>query len=386
MGTGFIARPEAMNVFIQMQPEASAALNRNLAAAAARARGGGAGEAGAGAGGVHSPTRQGRADAGRPARQPAPPPSPPSGGGGGGCLCFSSPKDDAGDLRPSRSSPPPPPLPTGTGGGTGGRPVSNASAAASAVAAEPPRVPWSPDVEWQIVACVELLQREGLDEPNLFAVSAVDAHVRRLRVRRGAPLPAATDPHVATGAIKAHIRAAETPLVPAPALQAYIAAAGAGPAGARGSGGSGGGVGAGAPLTPGGMNPSTDSPSAAAASAAAGIPPATGGAGGGGWKGSHLARTLAAIEATEGSTRAGVFGRLMLLLGRITARVEVSRMNAHCLAKCIAPSLLHWDAVSTFSLLTLGKITAFVMAMVEEARLYDELLGVYCEEHPVLVQ
>ncbi|KAK1862977.1 hypothetical protein I4F81_005543 [Pyropia yezoensis] len=165
-----------------------------------------------------------------------------------------------------------------------------------------------------IVACVELLQRVGLDEPNLFAVSAVDAHVRRLRVRRGAPLPPSTDPHVATGAIKAHIRAAESPL------------------------------------------------------------------------GSHLARTLGTIEASAGASRAGVFGRLMLLLGRITARVEVSRMNAHCLAKCIAPSLLHWDAVSTFSLLTLGKITAFVMAMVEEARLYDELLGVYCEEHPVLVQ
>lgn len=235
------------------------------------------------------------------------------------------------------------------------------------------------------MACVELLQRVGLDEPNLFAVSAVDAHVRRLRVRRGAPLPPSTDPHVATGAIKAHIRAAETPLVPPPALQAYIAAAG-GAAPAGGGGGGGGGGAAGAPLTPGGMGPPRDS--MAAAAAAAGTPPAAvgGAAGSGGWKASHLARTLGTIEASAGPSRAGVFGRLMLLLGRITARVEVSRMNAHCLAKCIAPSLLHWDAVSTFSLLTLGKITAFVMAMVEEARLYDELLGVYCEEHPVLVQ
>lgn len=191
---------------------------------------------------------------------------------------------------------------------------------------QPERHPWTPRMEWLILACVDLLESRGLDERNLFAVSAVEDLVRELDVGPGSPLPRATDPHVAAGAIKNQIRHAAEPLVPRDALKGYIEAQAAGPI--------------------------------------EGLP----------YPRTQLALSIGLIAREVSPRRAFIFARFMRLLGRVSANVENSGMNAHCLAKCVAPSMLHWDPNSGFALLMLGKITAYVMNMIDDARRFDETL------------
>ena len=215
---------------------------------------------------------------------------------------------------------------------------------------QPKKHPWTPSMEWLILGCVELLEKHGLSEPNLFAVSAVDDHVRDLRLQQGRSLPSSTDPHVAAGAIKMQIRQATEPLVPKEGLKHFIEAEGL-------------------------KAQETEAKEASQGSQRVSQPPAS-------YKESHLSRTIAIITKEASPKRAYIFARFMLLLGRVSANIAESRMNAHCLAKCVAPSMLHWDPNSNYALLMLGKITAYVMAMIEDARIYDELLCEYCDNHP----
>lgn len=217
---------------------------------------------------------------------------------------------------------------------------------------QPKKHPWSPSMEWLILGCVQFLERNGLSEPNLFAVSAVDDHVRDLKLQQGLSLPKMTDPHVAAGAIKMQIRQATEPLVPKEGLKDFIEAEGL-EAQKKDEMGSEG---------------DRDSMKAPQAKKS--------------FKTSHLAKTIETITREFSPRRAYIFARFMLLLGRVSANVAESRMNAHCLAKCVAPSMLHWDPNSNYALLMLGKITAYVMAMIEDARIYDELLCDYCDNHP----
>lgn len=183
-------------------------------------------------------------------------------------------------------------------------------------------------MEWLIIACVDFLERFGLDERNLFAVSAVDHLVRDMTVDIGSILPNATDPHVAAGVIKAQIRHADQPLIDKDCLRIYIES-------------------------------TSEQPHLTTSDT---------------YRDSHLCKTLDAMQRLASPRRAYILARMMRLLGRVSANVQVSRMNAHCLAKCVAPSMLHWDPNSSFALLMLGKITAFVMYMIEDARVFDENL------------
>ena len=193
-------------------------------------------------------------------------------------------------------------------------------------------------MEWLILACVDFLEDNGLDERTLFAVSAVDDLVRNMSVDLGHKLPRTTDPHVAAGVIKAQIRHANEPLVSKECLREYI----------------------------------ESQPQQQPADPNAELAPTTGASPS--YRESHLARTVENTERSCSARRAYILARFMRLLGRVSANVEVSKMNAHCLAKCVAPSMLHWDPNSSFALLMLGKITAFVMTMIEDARVFDENL------------
>lgn len=205
--------------------------------------------------------------------------------------------------------------------------------------------PWEDRMEWLIVACINFLEAHGLHEHNLFAVSAVDDLVRHTTVGHRAPMPIGTDPHVAAGVIKAKIRHADAPLVDKSCLRQYIEAQGEKPAtmapddgGEHGSGTAIAAV--------------TSSPS---------------------FRESFLCKTIESTHIHHGARRAYILARFMRLLGRVSANVE-SRMNAHSLAKCVAPSMLHWDPNASFALLMLGRITAYVMSMIEDARVFDENL------------
>lgn len=206
---------------------------------------------------------------------------------------------------------------------------------------QPNRHKWGRRMEWLIVACVDFLEKEGLDERNIFAVSAVDDLVRNMTVEEGEELAKNTDPNVAAGVIKAQIRHADEALVGKECLRTYIELQQA----REGDGSPGDGLRS--------------------------------------YEESHLARTVDDTKRISGARRAYVLARIMRLLGRVSANEEVSRMNAHCLAKCVAPSMLHWDPNSGFALLMLGKITAFVMTMIEDARVFDENL---CQKIDELAQ
>lgn len=290
-GTTLIARAEALNAFMKMQPAANEARSAT------------------------------------PARRPAPSPKS-SDSQGSGCLCFPSSSARAAPARPEASAPRP-----------------NREYYPDNLSVQPNRHAWTPRMEWLILACVDFLEENGLDERNLFAVSAVDDLVRAMTVPLGTPLPPRTDPHVAAGVIKAQIRHATDPLIAKECLRAYIDAQ------AVATGTSSGHADASSSLPP----PGTTASAATYAE-------------------SRLAQTVAETEAQSGAKRAYILARIMRLLGRVSANVEVSKMNAHCLAKCVAPSMLHWDPNSGFALLMLGKITAFVMTMIEDARVFDEKL------------
>ncbi len=195
---------------------------------------------------------------------------------------------------------------------------------------QPERHPWSQSMEWLILACIDFLEEYALNERNLFAVSAVDDLVRNLHVPVASQLPRNTDPHVAAGAIKMQMRYATDPLVPKECLATYIEDQ--------------------ATMT------GTHSRSVTSFSQ------------------THIAKAIDSIKASISPRRAYLFARFMRLLGRVSANIANSGMNAHSLAKCVAPSMLHWDPNSGFALLMLGKITAFVMSMIEDARKFDEVL------------
>ncbi|CAN8070601.1 unnamed protein product [Agarophyton chilense] len=285
-GTSLIARAEALNAFMRMQPAANMARQTPHSLA---------------------PTSLPP----RPSPQYDAPVEP-------GCLCFGSSKPSR---RPSA------------------RHVSSQVTRPRReyypdnLSVQPERHPWTSHMEWLILACIDFLELNGLGERTLFAVSAVDDLVRNMHVDIGVGLPSNTDPHVAAGVIKAQIRHANEPLVAKECLRAYIES-----------------------------QPTDDSQKASVFKTAAT------------YRESHLARTVDATVRISSPRRAYILARFMRLLGRVSANVEVSKMNAHCLAKCVAPSMLHWDPNSSFALLMLGKITAFVMNMIEDARAFDENL------------
>lgn len=197
-------------------------------------------------------------------------------------------------------------------------------------------------MEWLIIACIDFLEAHGLHEHNLFAVSAVDDLVRDTSVPHRSAMPVGTDPHVAAGVIKAKIRHADAPLIGKACLRDYIEAQGE--KSSTDAGGSG---------------------ELADSSVFANSSPS--------FRESFLCKTIDSTNLNHGARRAYILARFMRLLGRVSANVE-SRMNAHSLAKCVAPSMLHWDPNASFALLMLGRITAYVMSMIEDARVFDEHL------------
>lgn len=372
-GASLIARAHALNHFIDMQAQASSA------AAATSSR------------------------AGETRRQQSYPQLLDAEAQQTGCLCFGG---TGGNSKASRNNN------NGVSSRAGGDMASASSSRSRArpvrqyfpdnLAAQPERHPWEPGMEWVILGCVDFLEEHGLDEPNLFAVSAVDDLVRNLSLPVDKPLPSTTDPHVASGAIKARIRHATEPLVSKACLRRYIESQ-ASPDSQTST----------SPLS-NSLSPAvanTVSPGTLSANSATSENPvssnslnsrsreqvATGGlsaantaavassatalasrvaevAAARSFTETHLGKTLELTESEASPKRAYVLARFLRLLGRVSAHVETSRMNAHCLAKCVAPSMLHWDPNSTFALLMLGKITAFVMTMIEEARIHDQSL------------
>lgn len=219
-------------------------------------------------------------------------------------------------------------------------------------------------MEWLIVACVDFLEQYGLHEQNIFAVSAVDHLVRGTTIALLSRMPDNTDPHVAAGVIKDKIRHAEEPLIDKQCLRAYIEALGEGVAQAEASTGNAGGGDA--------DNSNPDAGVATAADGSLAVAST--------FRETFLAKTIEATRVGHGARRAYILARFLRLLGRVSANVESSRMAAHSLAKCVAPSMLHWDPNANFALLMLGRITAYVKKMVEEARAYDEQLCQMVEE------
>lgn len=317
-GTSLIARAEALNAFMKMQPAADQA--RNAAAGNAT-------------GTAPNTTRS---------MQPAAPAEDPS-----GCFCFST----SSTKRPNTAGK--------TSPQAGPRPQREYYP--DNLSVQPKPHPWDNRMEWLITACVDFLEAQGLHERNLFAVSAVEDLVRAMTVPLGSPLPKTTDPHVAAGVIKAKIRHADEPLVSKTCLRKYIDAqaseGGDGKAkgqkkaaqGAPKDSEKGTGSAPGTPKTPKTSRART-------------------------FRQTFLASTIDDMEELHGARRSYILARFMRLLGRVSANIEASKMNAHCLAKCVAPSMLHWDPNSGFALLMLGKITAYVMAMIEDARVFDEHL------------
>lgn len=291
--TTLIARAEALNAFMRMQPAANQA---RLAASN-----------------------------GPPPRTP-PVAANPQSTSNSSCLCFGR-------------SPDPPPT-------NSNRP--HREYYPDNLSVQPNPHPWENRMEWLIVSCIDFLESHGLHERNLFAVSAVDDLVRETTIPLRSPMPAHTDPHVAAGVIKAKIRHAQEPLINKGCLRDYIEALGEGLASNDGSSSS--------PAVIEGV--STDPHDTVAPT----------------FRDTFLARTIESTIAYHGNRRAYILARFMRLLGRVSANIESSRMNAHSLAKCVAPSMLHWDPNANFALLMLGRITAYVKKMIEEARVYDEQL------------
>lgn len=306
-GTSLIARAEALNAFMKMQPAADEARNNAVRSAPPQSET------------AHTPASQAE--------------------GTGGCFCFSSgttaknpmPQSISGSLKPTREYYP------------------------DNLSVQPLRHPWDNRMEWLIVACIDFLEVNGLHERNLFAVSAVEDLVRAMSVPLAVALPGTTDPHVAAGVIKAKIRHAKEPLVAKTCLRDYIDAQG-GDTGAENEGNA--------------IANTITSEKGEEDNVVKVVPaprPKT-------FRQTFLCKTIDQMEKMHGSRRAYVLARFMRLLGRVSANIEVSKMNAHCLAKCVAPSMLHWDPNSGFALLMLGKITAYVMTMIEDARVFDEHL------------
>lgn len=360
-GTSLIARAEALNAFMKLQPAADQA--RHQAASSPNAPASSAGV---------TPLADSRhpfvSPASTPRGQPhtqgrslshgyaASPPTHSTGREPKGCFCFGGGNSTASPAGLSATSP------HGNANATDGRP--RREYYPDNLSVQPKPHPWENGMEWLIVASIDFLERSGLHERNLFAVSAVDDLVRAMNVPLGTALPLSTDPHVAAGVIKAKIRHAETPLVAKTCLRDYIDSQGG---------------------NLGGNNTRSTDENGEQQQQQKGkdkqlkkseVPnqrPAT-------FRTSILAKTVNDMLTLHSARRAYILARFMRLLGRVSANIEHSRMNAHCLAKCVAPSMLHWDPNSGFALLMLGKITAYVMAMIEDARVFDEQLCLRIEE------
>lgn len=351
-GTSLIARAEALNAFMKMQPAADQARHNANA--------------------ISTPTSP-KTPLQSPPPQPSSPPRyahtapssrtpplPTDNGNTTGCFCFgggdpsSSTRRNGGSVGYGYNSPS---STTAAGGVTSSemqRPKREYYP--DNLSVQPKPHPWDNQMEWLIVTCIDFLERFGLCERNLFAVSAVDDLVRAMSVPLGSPLPTSTDPHVAAGVIKAKIRHADEPLVPKHCLREYIDTHVSDNNNQQQKTNNGN-------IDDG---ETTTSPSAKVN--------ATGRKNRSTFQESFLAKTVDDMSQTQSARRAYILARFMRLLGRVSANIGDSKMNAHCLAKCVAPSMLHWDPNSNFALLMLGKITAYVMDMIEDARIFDEQL------------
>lgn len=198
------------------------------------------------------------------------------------------------------------------------------------ISIRPLRHPWTEHVEWLLIACIDFLEKKALHELRLFAVSAVDDSLNDLQVDIGYFLPSNTDPHVAAGVIKMKLRNVNEPLASKDCLTSFID-----------------------------LQNAIQEKNVPLASE---------------FESSHLATAIEITRKSKGQRRAYIFARLIRLLGLLTANSDKNGMSTEGLAKCVAPSLLHWDPNSRFSLLMLGKITSYVMKMTDEARLFCELL------------
>eukprot|EP00189_Rhodosorus_marinus_P004608 CAMPEP_0113969890 /NCGR_PEP_ID=MMETSP0011_2-20120614/10675_1 /TAXON_ID=101924 /ORGANISM="Rhodosorus marinus" /LENGTH=305 /DNA_ID=CAMNT_0000983811 /DNA_START=67 /DNA_END=983 /DNA_ORIENTATION=- /assembly_acc=CAM_ASM_000156 len=203
------------------------------------------------------------------------------------------------------------------------------------------RVAWNESLHLYVLSCIDHLAKYGENEARLFAVSGSQQVIEEMRMQYGELLPEGTDVHVACAVLKQAVRDAESPLIDIEALQAWAVATASKkkqPADADGE-----------PLV---------------------IPS---------FKESLLYSTLQIVRE-KSPRRAFVLARLMYLLGDISSRIEITQMNSHNLSLCLAPSLLQWDPYADAALLVLGRMTAYVMELIDDGREHAEKLRDYCLE------
>uniref|UniRef100_A0A7S1XBR1 Rho-GAP domain-containing protein n=1 Tax=Compsopogon caeruleus TaxID=31354 RepID=A0A7S1XBR1_9RHOD len=189
--------------------------------------------------------------------------------------------------------------------------------------------PWNEAMESTILACVDHIWEQGINEERPFAVSACQDEVESLRLSPDSKLPVDTDVHVACAVIKSLVRNAEEPLVPRVVVDEYLEGR----------------------ITDG----STEERSFAT---------------------SFLLKTLETARLRSMS-RALVLARMMQLLGHTAARIPVTRMDANNLAICLTPSMLQWNPNDENSLIKLSKMTEFVVKIIEDSRDHCESLDIY---------
>mmetsp|Transcript_2846 Transcript_2846/g.8691 ORF Transcript_2846/g.8691 Transcript_2846/m.8691 type:complete len:336 (+) Transcript_2846:207-1214(+) len=206
-------------------------------------------------------------------------------------------------------------------------------------------IPWNKELHRYILSCIDVLESSGLTAKRPFAVSGSQMVIEKMKHKYDEPLPANTDLHVTCAVLKQAIRDAEIPLVEIEALQhwAFTVAA--------------------AKTRRGEVTEEEDD-------CLSQVPT---------FKSSHLYATLQIVEE-KSPQRAYVLARLVYMLGDISARVEETQMNSHNLSLCLAPSLLQWDAYEDSALLVLGRMTAFVMNLIDDGRENPERLRDYYTE------
>eukprot|EP00188_Purpureofilum_apyrenoidigerum_P004130 Plantae.Rhodophyta-Purpureofilum_apyrenoidigerum.ctg45440.p1 GENE.Plantae.Rhodophyta-Purpureofilum_apyrenoidigerum.ctg45440~~Plantae.Rhodophyta-Purpureofilum_apyrenoidigerum.ctg45440.p1 ORF type:complete len:348 (+),score=61.33 Plantae.Rhodophyta-Purpureofilum_apyrenoidigerum.ctg45440:38-1045(+) len=214
---------------------------------------------------------------------------------------------------------------------------------AAQIAPESFEFPWNQQLYRYILSCIDVLESSGLTAKRPFAVSGSQMIIEKMKHKYEAPIPPDTDLHVTCAVLKQAIRDAESPLIEIDALQQWAFAVASAKSNRREDG-----------------NEDDDCMSQ--------VPT---------FRTSHLFATLQLVEQ-ESLRRAYVLARLMYMLGDISARVEETQMNSHNLSLCLAPSLLQWDAYEDSALLVLGRMTAFVMNLIDDGRENAERLGEYC--------
>mmetsp|Transcript_4078 Transcript_4078/g.7157 ORF Transcript_4078/g.7157 Transcript_4078/m.7157 type:complete len:349 (-) Transcript_4078:322-1368(-) len=219
---------------------------------------------------------------------------------------------------------------------------------------------WDALTEYTILACIEHLDTNGVQEPRLFAVSADQDDVDMLRVETGVPLKEDMDLHVAAATIKDRMRHADSPFIPISAVQTWIASqVQAQEAEMK------------AHLRVDDPNRLTQSTNSAEEMESIYIAKTTS------FAESNLKKILDHIKHSVSEQRAKLVSRFFLLLGDIAARISITQMNSHNLALCLTPSMLQWDTHASQALLVLARMTAFVMEMIDDARLFSESLRKY---------